>query len=161
MKNLNYFLAFGCIFITLSSFSQLKETIIPESEINHSIAMTHYVDEPDSQPFQWAKFEDDEKMFYKAYLKEEYKKIVIVYDEAGKAQERWELQEKIPSVIENFLKLEFGKYKALNYRKVIQEDGDDYFAVDVDTKYRGYQKVKFHTSGKPFNDGLSQVVVNN
>ncbi|MEQ8238045.1 MAG: hypothetical protein RIA69_02480 [Cyclobacteriaceae bacterium] len=161
MKNLTYFLALGCILITHFSFAQLKETIIPEKAINSAIAMTHYVDEPDSHPYKWAKFEDDGKMFYKAYFNEETKKIVIVYSEEGKAQERWELQEKIPSIIENFLKLEFGKYKALNYRKVIQDDGEDYYAVDVDTKYRGYQRVKFHTSGKPFNDGLSQFVVNN
>lgn len=161
MKNITYFLAFGCILVTHSSFSQLKELVVLEEEMSHTIVMAHYLDVPDSHPNKWAEFEDNGKMYYKAYFNEGNNQIVIVYDEKGKVQERWELQETIPSIIEKFLKFEFGKYKAMNYRKVIQQDGEEYFAVDVDAKYRGYQKVKFHTSGEPFNDGLSQFVVNN
>jgi hypothetical protein len=163
MKNIKVILSLVVLsLVVFESNAQLKETQIMESEMDQSLLMKHYVNAPNFHPEKWASFEQSGNLYYKSYCTLEGKKIVVIYDQNGNQKETWELQENIPQIVTDYLKMELGKYKAKNYRKIIlNSDQEDYFAVDIDSKYRGYIKVKFYASGEPYLNGISQLAVSN
>jgi len=118
MKNIKLILSFVLLsFVLFELSAQLKETQIMESEMDQSVLMKHYINAPNFHPEKWSSFEQSGDLYYKSYCTLENKKIVLIYDQSGTQKETWELQENIPQIVTDYLKMELGKYKAKTTEK--------------------------------------------
>lgn len=162
MNKQSLILTAALFFHILSVSAQLKETTLLEESVDPSIVMKHYINEPNDKATSWAQFEENEQTFYKVYLIEDNLEKAIIYSADGLQLEKWEIISEVPKIITNYLTFEFGKYKIKNYRRV-EEIGKDsaYFAIDVNSRHRGYRRVKFYPSGEPYLNGITQTVVSN